>query len=258
MSPARMLPPLLLALTLVNGVTSSLRAQEPGRQRPTQHGLVERGSIWPTLNISVCWEQDLTAFRNETSWVLTAVHDTIETNSNYNLSTQRSWPQCPNDDEPRIRILLEDTVDVIGKEVPPHSEVGYQHTTSVFGFVIPRATHMHINFTFQHSFTNCATSRQNCIQVIAVHEILHALGFLHEQYNTNLKVTDPACYTRIEPTFAGDTSGIDPWPVTDYDPDSIMNYCRNIYSEPPRLSHLDITTLGVLAAASAFRMGSAR
>ena len=95
MSPVRILPSLLMALTLVNVMTSSPRAQEPGRQRPTQHGLVERGKYWPTPNISVCWEQDLTAFQNEISWVLQAVHNTIETNSKYNLSTQSGWPECP-------------------------------------------------------------------------------------------------------------------------------------------------------------------
>lgn len=253
-----LLPRLVVALAMSIGIALCASAQEPGRQRPTQHGLVERGNIWPTLNIPVCWEQDLTGFQNEVSWVLEAVQNTIEKYSRYTFSTKSGWPRCPQDDQPRIRILIEDALDARGKEIPPHSEVGFQHTTTFWGFETPRPTRTHLNFTFRNAFKDCASARKNCIQVISVHELLHALGFLHEQYNTNLKITDPACYSRIEPTISGDTTGIDPWPVTEYDPGSIMNYCRNIYSESPRLSQLDQKTLSVLATASESRMGSAR
>jgi len=46
---------------------------------------------------------------------------------------------------------------------------------------IPVSTRMILNFTFQREFRGCATQVEHCIRATAVHEFLHALGFLHEQ-----------------------------------------------------------------------------
>jgi Astacin (Peptidase family M12A) len=232
-------------------------SQEIGRERPSQHGIVERANIWPVVNISICWEDDYSSYSSEKGWVQDAVRELIDGNSLYRLSTTVLWPRCPKDDLARIRILLQDARDADGQEIPPHSEVGYQHTVNAFGFSTPAPTHISLNVTFKNSFVQCGTSaarKLTCIKVISVHEMLHALGFLHEQYNTNLQDTDKACYDRIAWSFAKDTRGTSPWSITEYDPDSIMNYCRDIYKEPPRLSILDIRTLRAVYNASYLKM----
>ena len=85
--------------------------------------------------------------------------------------------------------------------------------------------------------------------------MMHALGILHEQYNaTNLKSTDPTCFAKLELTTKVEFRGNAPWSVTDYDPLSIMNYCRYIYDKPATLSKLDIVTLKALEAQSRAKM----
>ncbi|WP_373290327.1 M12 family metallopeptidase [Neoroseomonas lacus] len=89
----------------------------------------------------------------------------------------------------------------------------------------------------------CYTDREHCIVAVARHEFMHAVGVLHEHIRPDAP----------EPCRSGhseqrDFRGARPQSVTDYDPDSIMNYCNNIYrlSRPPTLSRLDILTIQYL------------
>lgn len=218
---------------------------------PHQHGLVQPKGIWPNLRIEVCWERPYSEFEQEKQLVRQAIADTIEKYSPYRLTDgQKDWPVCDSGSRSRIQVAVEDLVALDGKPVGPHSDVGIQSLS----YWASQATHVSLDFEFKNGWDvngqcKAESGRKNCIQVIAVHEFLHALGFLHEQYNTNLQVTNKPCYDRIVGTMKHDFIPNDrTWVVTLYDPDSIMNYCREIYSEPPRLSSLDISTLNTLAS----------
>jgi len=212
--------------------------------RPSRHGLVERDGIWPILNIPVCWTKPLPQFQKDKDLVRQAIHDAIEKpNTGYMLTIDgKDWPVCA----PGVRAEIE--IDV--EDQAPHTDIGIQFSTDPETHHRRAApTHMTLNFYFKAAFKNCADNdsyRRNCIGVIAVHETMHALGVLHEQYNTNIEVTDPACYQRLASTFQADYKGTDIWPVTAHDPLSIMNYCRDIYRFPPKLSELDLRTLKAL------------
>ncbi|MCK5829035.1 MAG: zinc-dependent metalloprotease [Methylococcales bacterium] len=73
---------------------------------------------------------------------------------------------------------------------------------------------------------------EQCIQFTAVHEFGHVLGLSHEHNRdfsfNSCSLDDPARYN-----VKGNTS------FTDYDPDSIMNYCRQNYYGDKSLSLMD-------------------
>jgi hypothetical protein len=215
---------------------------------PATHGLVERDRIWPLLQIPVCWKGSYDGFNDEKTWVRKAIHETIEAVSAYKLTRADGgdWPVCRPGLQAEIQIVVADQA--------ANSDVGLQTRTDKVTYVRRvYPTLMYVNFFFKQTFRNCASPsqyRENCIKVMAVHEMMHALGVLHEQYNTNLNETDHECYLKIRASFKGDYQGTNVWPVTSYDPDSIMNYCRPIYLYPPCLSPLDKTTLKLMEARS--------
>jgi hypothetical protein len=195
--------------------------------------IVDKAHVWPTHSIEVCWEPGAEKYGSEMALVKAAVNTNIEQNSDFRFE---GWSVCDQDQKARVRILVQDA--------PAESEVGYRHFVSLLSGDQTYPTHMVMNFTFQQWNKNCQLKdsyRRQCIATIAVHEFLHAVGALHETVSKDLEGKDPKCWAiyRSFPDIFGDN----PTPLTAYDPDSIMNYCRQIYTEPTRLSSLDLVGL---------------
>jgi hypothetical protein len=68
--------------------------------------------------------------------------------------------------------------------------------------------------------TSNGLADKECIQVVALHEFGHALGFDHEFVNTAGIPAQPPCPEGTIPNQGGNLS------LTRYDPQSIMNYCN--------------------------------
>jgi hypothetical protein len=75
-------------------------------------------------------------------------------------------------------------------------------------------------------------------EFLAVHEFLHALGFMHEQQRSD---SEPSCELEDDANSV-EEPGADL--LTPYDDQSIMNYCR--VGSSGRLTHFDRVGLGVL------------
>lgn len=167
------------------------------------------------LEIPVCWVNPAIANATERGWVQQAVADTWEANSQVRFTR---WGTCPaENDMQSVRIKIEDDgphVKELGKAVRSHNE----------GMVL--------NFSFNEWMPTCSSTafaRQFCIEVIAVHEFGHALGFAHEQNRPDT------------PSWCDDEQGTDgDILIGDWDVDSVMNYCNPAWGNSGNLSAGDI------------------
>ena len=184
-----------------------------------EKGYVLTRSIWPSPDINVCWENFNQIAAQERQWVINAVARSWESHSNVRFL---GWDACPAKFN-GIRILADDT--------GPH--------VKVLGSLLNNITDgMVLNFVFNNWSTNfCAASAANrryCIEVIAVHEFGHALGFAHEHN----RVDPPAHLNCPDPQGSDGDTTIGAW-----DLDSVMNYCNPVYNNNGILSAVDIATV---------------
>jgi hypothetical protein len=202
-------------------------------------GYVDLEGLWDSpANIPVCWEAASEPSAQEKGWVKDAVLTHISDVSSVRF---RDWKDCPAQ-LIGIRITIADR--------NPLSDVGRQWSRDANGVKqqdksgqwIQLPTRMVLNFTFgfHPAFRDrCQPDREHCIRAIAVHEFLHAIGFLHEQLRDN---APDECKRKF--AHVADFPGFQPQYATqDYDPDSHMNYCANMYRKPMRLSAGDLFVL---------------
>ena len=208
-------------------VNSTIRSTNP-------ESYVDVQRIWLTRRpIPVCWEPSASKFKKEKRWVEQAIKVVLETPTAVRFigygETVARWPTC-TDDSMGIRVTVAAT--------RPRSEIGQQWTPDPYSENRKeRPTLMTLDFTLGGPYyVYCAKDKRHCLEVISVHEFMHAIGFLHEHLRED---TPEDC----KKTFGheGDDSGIQPVRFSaEYDPYSIMTYCTSIYRKPVKLSADDI------------------
>lgn len=211
--------------------------------------------LWPyntttkTYPISVCWENSSQSTATEKQLVTSALASTWESNSLVDFI----WGGACQATSKGIRIK------VIDNSHSPRAALGmegdgkigvmlmnFDMATPVFGFDLSTMT------LLQRCARDNSANLATCIQSSAIHEFGHVLGLAHEQNRKDDPIIPPrGLCTKDDPnpytppgnvgtfTMFGNT-----W-FTDYDPNSMMNYCRNAFFGRIDLSPLDKLALRV-------------
>lgn len=153
-------------------------------------------SIWPAASIPVCWENGGAGTAQAQGWTQAAVTAAWSAASGVSFT---GWGNCVAGAK-GVRIRIDDSN-------PRAMRLGKSLDGLVDG--------MYLNFTFNNWSPVCHGQEQHCIEVIAVHEFGHALGFAHEQ---NRPDTPASCPDAPQGTN-GDLM------VGAWDAASIMDYC---------------------------------
>lgn len=206
-------------------------------RRVQPESYVDLARIWEGGKpIPVCWEPNTTAFVEQRRWIEQIVKQRLETPTSvrfggFGMASNR-WPTCEVDSL---------GIRVSATEGRPQSEVGRQWRPDPFDPKRQQVpTWMRLDFKVGGAYESfCSDQKRRCLEVIALHEFMHAIGFLHEHLRSD---APKAC--REEFGHQGDDTGVQPDKFSAvYDRDSIMNYCESIYTRAVKLSADDIAAV---------------
>ncbi|MCP2226538.1 hypothetical protein OKW12_001946 [Pseudomonas silensiensis] len=170
-------------------------------------GAVKRKAEWASPIIPVCWDEH-PANDQEVYYRLVVKNAVNASWPKHSTVEFTGWEICKTKRDRGVHIVVRD-------QFPRTNGVG-KYLDRRFGGVI-------LNFQMQNwkSSCNAETHKDNCIRYIAIHEFGHVLGFVHEQVRSDAPIE---CTSEVDTSGAGGVRNL-----TEYDPQSIMNYCASIW-----------------------------
>ncbi|MCA1638594.1 MAG: hypothetical protein LC768_09715 [Acidobacteria bacterium] len=197
----------IVALVMMSVITFAgiADAQVTGK---TQQGLsVRKVRLWTENNnvIPVCWETN--GYDREKEIVREAVTHTWEEFANITFS---GWGICPSGG-----IFGSATSKQVRIRISPQGKgnAGADGWARLGMDALSSAQDNDPGMTM--SFNPDGTANKGRVEYIAVHEFGHVLGFIHEQDSPNHNAAHCAGASEANATA-----------LTNYDPDSVMNYCN--------------------------------
>jgi hypothetical protein len=198
--------------------------------------------LWSEQNytVPVCWETP--GYDREKAIVKRAVTSTWERNSNLSFNWevchpgvvsptfQAMYPNLPYYQQLAMQAQQEGPKVVIrispqGKD---NAGAGGSARLGVGAISFPRQLYPGVNMSFNPD----GTADEGRVEYIAVHEFGHVLGFVHEQDGPNHNRAHCSGGTEANSTS-----------LTNYDPDSVMNYCNKDGNMKGTLTGKDIEGL---------------
>ena len=197
--------------------------------------------LWTENNyvVPVCWETP--GYDREKAIVKRAVSNTWERHSNLSFT----WELCyPGYVSPEIRAAFPPTHPIehllaiqnarprvvirISPQGKDNAGAGGSARYGLSALSQPSTANPGVNMSFNPD----GTADEGRVEYIAVHEFGHVLGFVHEQEGPN--------HNRAH--CPGDTEA-NSTSLTEYDPDSVMNYCNKDGNMKGNLTDKDIAGL---------------
>lgn len=231
--------------------------------------LIQLGKIWSNnsrgaslnsngeLDIQVCWEPEGQGTHSSYKAYRDLTRQAAQTWERAAKIRFVGWNNVCNPQSAGIRIVVEDLPDTYS--AAGEIVVGAPRTLGV-GTDVDGVKHgMRLNFTFDQWSPSCKSTpvqQEKCIHSIAVHEFGHALGMEHEQIKLAMNAMNTLtagakqyyqqkCQDQQVELQQAVEEVITTSPLhklywwNSYDPNSVMNYCHDIYSRKVVPSELD-------------------